>query len=144
MRITGTQHDVRPFIACCDVMTLVSRTEAFSIAALEAMALGKPMVMTEVGGASEQVIHGQNGLLFEPGDIDALVLHLSTLRSAALRAQMGLAAAQRVRDLFTLEKMTDGFTEQMTQVLGPAGLRRPAWLSHYGHGDRRVGDGGSR
>jgi glycosyltransferase involved in cell wall biosynthesis len=68
--ITGMQSDVRPYIGCCDVMTLVSHAiETFSLAALESMALAKPLVMSDIGGASEQVLHGQTGLLFEPGDI---------------------------------------------------------------------------
>lgn len=138
VRITGLQEDVRPFVSGCDVMTLVSRTETFSIAALESMALGKPLVMTDVGGASEQVVHGQTGLLFEPGDLDTLTQHLATLTSPALRAQMGAAAQQRVRKRYTLEAMSAGFTEEMTRLLGSGDLQRPAWLSHYGHGDRRV------
>ena len=39
-------------------MTLVSHAETFSFAALESMALGKPLVMSDIGGASEQVVHG--------------------------------------------------------------------------------------
>jgi glycosyltransferase involved in cell wall biosynthesis len=140
-RITGIQQDVRPFVSCCDVMTLVSSTETFSIAALESMALAKPLVMTDVGGASEQVVHGQTGLLFEPGDIDALTQHLSTLTSAALCAQMGAAAAQRVQKRYTLEAMTEGFTEEITRLLGSGDLQRPAWLSHYGHGRVQGGRG---
>jgi glycosyltransferase involved in cell wall biosynthesis len=119
IRITGLQADVRPYITCCDVMTLVSHSiETFSLAALESMALGKPLVMSDIGGASEQVLHGQNGFLFEPGDIEGLVLHLSSLTSEALRAQMGAAAARRVRERFTVDKMADGFSERMTQLLG--------------------------
>ena len=144
VRITGLQQDVRPFVSCCDVMTLVSSTETFSIAALESMALGKPLVMTDVGGAAEQVIHGETGLLFEPGDIDALTQHLATLTSAALRSHMGAAAKQRVRECYTLEAMTAGFTEEMTGLLGSSNLQRPAWLSHYGHGDPRVQGGSGR
>lgn len=125
LRITGMQHDVRPFIGCCDVMTLVSHSiETFSLAALESMALARPLVMTDIGGASEQVLHGQNGFLFEPGNIDALAAHLSSLTSESLRAQMGAAARRRVRQLFTVDAMTAGFTEQMTQLLGD-GRSRP-------------------
>jgi glycosyltransferase involved in cell wall biosynthesis len=115
--ITGVQQDVRPYIACCDVMTLVSHTETFSLAALESMALGKPLVMSDIGGASEQVLHGQTGLLFEPGDIGTLAQHLQTLRSPGLQTRMGAAAQRRVRKLFTLETMTTGFTEQMSRLL---------------------------
>ena len=113
VHITGIQHDVRPFVGCCDVMTLVSHSETFSLAALESMALGKPLVLSDVGGASEQVIHGQNGFLFDPGDVDELATHLSSLTSGALRTQMGAAASRRVRQLFTVEAMTAAFTERL-------------------------------
>ena len=137
VHITGVQRDVRPFIGCCDVMTLVSHTETFSLASLESMALGKPQVMSDVGGASEQVEPGQTGFLFKPGDIPALVAFLSRLTSAPLREQMGHAAALRVRALYTVEGMTERFTEEMMQLLPSGELRRPDWLSHYGHGDRQ-------
>jgi glycosyltransferase involved in cell wall biosynthesis len=120
--ITGLQADVRPYIACCDVMTLVSHTETFSLAALESMALGKPLVMSDVGGASEQVVHGQTGLLFEPRDIAALTEQLTTLGSAAIRARMGAAAERRVRELFSLRTMTSGFTAQVSRMLDGASL----------------------
>ena len=120
--ITGLQEDVRPYIACCDVMTLVSHTETFSLAALESMALGKPLVMSDIGGASEQVVHGQTGLLFEPHDIAALTEQLTTLGSAALRARMGAAAERRVRELYSLRTMTSGFTAQVSRLLGGASL----------------------
>lgn len=120
--ITGVQIDVRPYIGCCDVMTLVSHTETFSLAALESMALGKPLVMSDIGGASEQVVHGQTGLLFEPGDVTALTAQLTTLRSAGLRARMGAAAERRVHELFTLRTMTAGFTAQMSRLLSHSAL----------------------
>lgn len=112
--ITGYQTDVRPFIACCDVMTLTSHAvETFSIAALESMALGKPIVMTRIGGAAEQVQPGVNGFLFEPGDIDALVRHLTTLADPQKRHMMGEAARQIVRGTFTVERMVDAFTREL-------------------------------
>ncbi len=142
VRITGLQRDVRRFIACCDVMALVSRSiETFSLAALESMALAKPLVMSDIGGASEQVVHGHTGFLFAAGDIDALVSHLSRLTSAALRADMGRAAARRVRQLYTVDCMTERFTEHITRLLGSGELQRPAWLSHYGRGDGRANNG---
>lgn len=116
--ITGLQRDVRPYIGCCDVMTLVSHAvETFSLAALESMALGKPLIMTDIGGASEQVLHGQTGFLFERGDINALTTHLQSLASRTLQSRMGTAAQRRVRQLFTLDAMTTGFTEQMVRLV---------------------------
>ena len=132
--ITGMQPDVRPYIGCCDVMTLVSHAiETFSLAALESMALAKPLVMSDIGGASEQVLHGQTGLLFEPGDIPALAEHLHTLTGKSARARMGAAAQRRVRQQFTVESMTAGFTEQMERLLGRE-WPRPRVEAHTRHG----------
>ena len=124
--ITGMQQDVRPYIGCCDVMTLVSHAiETFSLAALESMALAKPLVMSDIGGASEQVLHGQTGLLFEPGEIAMLAEHLKTLSDDSLRTRMGAAAQRRVRQQFTVETMTAGFNEQMARLLGTQGSHLP-------------------
>ena len=127
--ITGLQDDVRPFIACCDVMTLVSHAiETFSLAALESMALGKALVMSDIGGASEQVVPGQTGFLFEPGAIDSLAGHLRALQNAAHRNRMGAAARRRVCQLFTVESMTDTFSARIAELGGDpwvSGARAP-------------------
>lgn len=117
VRITGMQRDVRPFTACCDVMTLVSHSETFSIAALEAMALGKPMVLSDTGGAGELVVQGEHGLLFPPGDVEALATSLKSLTSASLRARLGAAAARRVRERFTVAAMSTHFSDRMEMLL---------------------------
>jgi len=124
MRITGLQRDVRPFAACCDVMTLVSHSETFSLAALEAMALGKPVVLSDTGGAAELVVPGEHGFLFEPGDTETLAMHLTTLTSHSIRARLGAAAARRVRERFTVQAMAAGFAERIGQLLeAPAATR---------------------
>lgn len=123
--ITGMQRDVRPYVRASDVMTLVSHSETFSLAALESMALGRPLVMTRLGGAAEQVRPGEHGYLFEPGDIQALSLHLETLTSPALRERLGDAAARRVREHFTIQAMTDRFSECLEELTGSRALPRP-------------------
>ena len=60
------------------------------------MALGKPLVLSRVGGAEEQVIPGETGFLFSPGDIDALTVHLKTLSNTELTHRMGQTAARMV------------------------------------------------
>jgi glycosyltransferase involved in cell wall biosynthesis len=116
--ITGMTNDVRPYIGCCDVMALVSHSvETFSLAALESMALGKAVVMSDIGGASEQIVHGQNGFLFPAGDIPALTGHLSALSGESLRLRCGDSAAHRVRQLFTLDAMIRGFSQRIEGVV---------------------------
>ena len=126
--ITGVREDVRPFVSACDVMTLVSHSETFSLAALESMALGKPLVMSDVGGACEQVVHGEQGFLFPPGDIPALADRLQDLTSAPLRARLGEAAARRVRERFTVQGMADRFTDSMRRLLTEPD-RAAAWTA---------------
>jgi len=122
--ITGFQQDVRPYIASCDVMVLASHAvETFSIAALESMSLGKPLVLTRIGGAAEQVTPGSNGFLFEPGDIDALTQHLTTLADKNLRERMGAQARKIVRDQFTLDKMAAAYDRELAQLIG---IEQPA------------------
>lgn len=107
--ITGLQRDVRPYIAACDVMTLCSVTETFSLAALEAMALGKPVVLSDVGGASEMVVPRWNGMLFPVNDTDAYVEHLAALRDPALRAHMGSNARHLMERRFSATVMVDRY-----------------------------------
>jgi glycosyltransferase involved in cell wall biosynthesis len=84
------------------------------------MALGKPLVMSDVGGASEQVLDGETGLLFKPGDIDSLARQLATLTAPELSTRMGSAGRRRVRQLFTIDAMTAAFTDEMDRLLGSA------------------------
>jgi glycosyltransferase involved in cell wall biosynthesis len=115
--LAGFQPDVRPYIAVSDVMVLTSHAvETFSLAALESMSMGKPVVLSRIGGAAEQVTHGVHGLLYERGDIDALTQHLKSLCSPAERARLGSAAAHRVRQQFTLEKMLSAYAQELRDL----------------------------
>jgi glycosyltransferase involved in cell wall biosynthesis len=62
----GIHSDVRPFLASANLFTLTSSAETFSVAALEAMSMGLPVVLTDVAGAKEMVIEGVNGYLVMP------------------------------------------------------------------------------
>lgn len=112
VRISGFVQDVRPLVAACDAMAITSITETFSIAALEAMALGKPMLMTDVGGAGEQVRHGHSGLLVPVGDVQALADGLAQWLDPACRETMGRHAQADVRASFDLATMVQGFERQ--------------------------------
>ena len=87
------------------------------------MSLGKPVVLSNLGGAAEQVEPGVNGYLFPPGDIDALADCLGKLNSAPLRSAMGQAAARKVRERFTEAAMISAYENVLTSLAGgaPAG-----------------------
>jgi glycosyltransferase involved in cell wall biosynthesis len=79
-----------------DVFALASLHEGLSIALLEAMAMGTPPVVTDVGGSAEVVVDGRSGLLVPPRDPDALAKGvLSLLRDDGLRRRLGQAAEAR-------------------------------------------------
>lgn len=116
--LAGMQHDVRPYIALCDVMALTSHSETFPIATLEYMALARPLVASDVGGLREQVRHGHNGLLYPAGDIDALAAALARLADPALRAQLGQRALDTVRQRFDLRHMLARYEALFTALAG--------------------------
>jgi glycosyltransferase involved in cell wall biosynthesis len=79
---------------------------------LEAMAYGKPVVGSRMGGTTELVEDGKTGLLFEAGNAGELTSVLDRLMaSAELRRQMGNAGRQRVETLFSLDKHNAGLME---------------------------------
>jgi glycosyltransferase involved in cell wall biosynthesis len=117
VRISGFVQDVRPLVAACDAMAITSTTETFSLAALEAMALGKPLLMTDVGGARVQVRHGDNGWLVPVGDVNAMAGALARWQDPAAREAMGQRAAAQVREHFELAGMVQGFERQFSALV---------------------------
>lgn len=107
--LCGFQQDVRPYVAACDIMALTSHAETFPIATLEYMALGKPLVASNVGGLSEQVVDGHNGLLYTAGDIDGLVAQLERLAIAPARQALGSTARREMEARFSLPTMIERF-----------------------------------
>ncbi|WP_292383912.1 glycosyltransferase family 4 protein [Methanoculleus sp. UBA430] len=85
-----------------DVVVLPSLKEATSIAGLEAMACGRPLVGTNVGGIPHLVTDGKTGLLVEPRDPDGLAGALARLLTDdAARREMGVAARKKAVDRFS-------------------------------------------
>ncbi|MBK8481504.1 MAG: glycosyltransferase family 4 protein [Proteobacteria bacterium] len=100
----GHVVDVEAFYASCDVVVLSSRErsiEASPNALLEAMAMERPLVATNVGGIPEAVDHGVEGFLVDPDDVEGFAAHLGTLLGdAALRQRMGAAGRRRIQRQF--------------------------------------------
>jgi glycosyltransferase involved in cell wall biosynthesis len=108
----GVLSDIRPAFAAMDVFVLPSRSETFSNAALEAMSMAVPVVLSNVGGSPEMVEHEICGYLFEAGDVEMLTLLLVKLYdSEALRARLGSAGRQRVLRRFSFGAMLERYKE---------------------------------
>ena len=102
-------------------MALTSHSETFPIATLEYMALAKALVASDVGGVREQVAHGESGLLYRAGDIDALTAALRRTADPCLRARLGQGALAAVQARFGLPVMLERY-----EILFGTLLTRPA------------------
>ena len=93
-------HDeLSPLYARAAVSSCPSRREGYGVACAEAMAHGRPVVASAVGGLLDLVVDGETGLLVPPGDADALRAGLArVLDDVQLRRSMGAAARTRRRE----------------------------------------------
>lgn len=104
----GFREDVGELLEELDVVALPSWTEGLPMSLLEAMAHGRPVVATPVGGTPEVVADGETGLLVPPRDPAALAAALRRLLDdPALRRRLGEAGRQRVAERFTASAMED-------------------------------------
>ena len=119
VHMVGSTDDVRPYLKAADLFALTSiAVETFSNAALEAAAMGLPVVMSNVGGASEMFPDSENCLLYEKDDQPALV---EALRSQLERIQTGASTGNSLRDIvkarYSLESMDADWCDVLWQKL---------------------------
>ena len=104
----GFQQDVAPFYAAFDALLLPSVSEGTPVSAIEALAAGRPVVATRVGGVPDVVRDGVDGLLAEPGAIEELSDGLERLaRDPELRERMGAAGRERVAGRYGVGRLVD-------------------------------------
>jgi glycosyltransferase involved in cell wall biosynthesis len=97
-RLLGYRSDPLRVLAACDIFALASRYEGYPVAIMEALAVGLPVVATEVGGVRDAVRDDVEGLLVPPGRPDLLARALEDLaRDPERRARMAAAARARGR-----------------------------------------------
>jgi L-malate glycosyltransferase len=103
----GDVRDVARHLRAMDVGCLIpGKNEGFSNSVLEKMAVGLPLVVSDVGGNREAVIHGQNGLVVPPGDLGAFRRALIDIHAdPARRLRMGQTSREFVEEKFTLQRM---------------------------------------
>ena len=105
---TGALDDPWSVLDGIDLYVHPSRRESLSLAVLEAMARGLPVVATDVGGTREAIRHGIDGLLIPPGDIGAMSAAIrAMLGDASLRGRLGASARRRVIERFGWRRLAE-------------------------------------
>jgi glycosyltransferase involved in cell wall biosynthesis len=117
-----------------DVFVLTSRSEAFPLTVLEAMAAGVPVIATRVGGVPEQVQHLESGVLVAPDDPPALARWIVQMHDdPELRNRLGDEAVRRARTRFPLERQAQGlhgaYLMALNRRFGPPPVRDAAHVA---------------
>lgn len=107
VRLLGLVRNISEVLAAADIALLITKGwEGLPLAALEAMAMGLPLIISDVGGNTEAVLHGETGLVIPQADVAALVrATFDLLQNPGQAREMGEAGAARVRENFDLRIM---------------------------------------
>jgi glycosyltransferase involved in cell wall biosynthesis len=118
VQVLGARTDAPDLMAAADAVCLASDAEGVPMAILEAMALGRPVVATDVGGVSEAVESGVTGLLVPTNDEAALAAaFLELVADPGLRRRLGEKGRQRYREGFGVDRMVEEYAQVFEDVL---------------------------
>jgi len=106
VKLAGARGDIPDLLAAADVFVISSLKEGLPVSLLEAMAAGKAIVATAVGGVPEALRDGENGALVESGDEEGMARAVAALLGDdALRVRFGRAAAADAESTYAIEKV---------------------------------------
>ena len=114
----GTTDDVRPFIAAASAVVLPSYREGMPRSLLEAAAMGRPLIATDVPGCREIVEEGRNGLLCVVKDARSLAAAMRRFAGMSLedRIAMGKAARRKVQEEFSEERVIRAYLDALAAI----------------------------
>jgi glycosyltransferase involved in cell wall biosynthesis len=128
VRFLGYRYDVPELTAAADVCVLTSLKEGIPRSLVQAMAVGVPVVATDVKGTREAVVDGEGGFLVPLGDAAALAERLGRLlASPALREEMGAHGSRHVREHFDEAQITRRLVTIYRRTLREQGIAAPAY-----------------
>ena len=120
-RFLGWQSDVHAIYAAADVVTLTSNNEGSPVSIIEAMAAGRPVVSTAVGGVPDVVRDGVDGVLVRSGDTDGLASAINSLLADPLqRDDLGAAARSSVHRRYDASRLISDVTALYEDLVGSA------------------------
>jgi len=137
VRFTGylDQDGVAESLRGADALVLPSFAEGVPVVLMEAMASGKPVIATQVGGVSELVEDGVSGFVVPPGDPDSLTRAITALADPAARSRMGTAGRAKVLAEFDIRREAARIAALLTGQGGEGIRPEPLPLPHADCGD---------
>ena len=121
----GYQEDVAPFYAAFDTLVLPSGNEGTPVSAIEALAAGRPVVATRVGGVPDVIREGEDGFLVDAGDTEQLAERLARLAGdPALRRRMGEEGRARVLPRYAVDRLVDDVDRLYRSLLEASRMAR--------------------
>ena len=114
----GFRNDIPAVLSAADVLVMPSRWEGLPMSLAEAMSVGLPAIATKVEGPTELVADGTTGLLIDKEQPPILAQAMIRLAdSPKLRSCMGMAARQRVDELFSIDRMIEQYEKLYLEML---------------------------
>jgi glycosyltransferase involved in cell wall biosynthesis len=112
------KEELQDIFRSCYLLLLPSLwPEAMSYSVIQAMAYGKPVVAYNVGANSEGIVHGENGLLAEWGNVEQLSSYVRTLLiDEELAIRMGRNARKRAEEKFSLDRMISSYDSLINEI----------------------------
>lgn len=118
---TGWQTNTRPYYKLMDIFVLPSLYEGLPNVVLEAMAMGKPVIATDVGGNPDLIVNGRNGFLVPVRDSGHIAAALKKLvENGDLRRRMGLLGRQIAEEFFSWNKIVEKVETVYNEIIGYA------------------------
>jgi glycosyltransferase involved in cell wall biosynthesis len=112
VKFLGFREDVADLLAACDLVALPSLREGLSIALLEAMAAGKPIIATSIGSHREVAAQAEIARLVPPGDVPALLAAiLEFAQDPAVAAGLGTSARALFQSSYTEDRMLESYLQ---------------------------------
>lgn len=121
VRFEGNVRDVAPYLRAADIFVLPSSTEGLSNALLEAMASGLAPIVTSVGGATDLIRDGENGILIPPDNQQAILSSLLILLdNIELRMRFGVTGRKLVEKNYSLSASAEKLNALYRQLWKPS------------------------
>jgi glycosyltransferase involved in cell wall biosynthesis len=117
IRTLGPRSDVSKLLQETHVFALISNFEALPISIIEAMSAGKAIVASDVGGVSELIVSGVNGLLVPKNDVASIAAAFTSLRDPHLRAMFAKNARMTYGEKFTAKRMAVELKQSYMQLV---------------------------